>query len=361
MRSIIVICLVILAVNGQAQNITPGSFGLEVPKKLNCTPVKDQYMSSTCWSFASLSFFESEILRMGDEEVDLSEMFIARYSMLRKIDRHLKLKGMNYFTPGGQFHDVAWVIRNHGIVPESAYDGKPGGALVHNHAELDTVLTHYINKLVKDGVVELNFSRQQFIDSILDHYLGKVPDEFEYRGTIYTPFSFRERVFKLRMNDYVEISSYTHHPFYESFVLEDKYNWTGDSYINVPVADFSFITDYALEHAYTVGWDGDADDPDFNFNAGLAFLPGSINDYTRQRQEDYISGTTTLNHLMHIVGKVKDRFGKNWYYIKNSWGDYSNLLGGFLFMQEDYFRLRTVAVIVNKNALPPAIRAKLGL
>jgi bleomycin hydrolase len=221
MKSAIAAFFLFVAVSAVSQTVSLEHFGLKIPGKISCTPVKDQYMSSTCWSFASLSFLESELLRMGKEEFDLSEMFIARYSLLRKIHRHLRLKGQNYFTPGGQFHDVAWVIKNHGLVPESAYPGRPEGQLTHNHGELDTLLSRYTRQLVEKSITELNPAQQQFIDSILDHYLGKVPGEFYYKGTLYTPHSFLERVLKFNPDDYVEITSLSHHPFYKSFILED--------------------------------------------------------------------------------------------------------------------------------------------
>jgi bleomycin hydrolase len=159
----------------------------------------------------------------------------------------------------------------------------------------------------------------------------------------------------------VEITSYTHHPFYTKFVLEDKYNWTGDEYYNVPLTDFSLITDNALKNNYTVGWDGDADDPWFDFNEGLAYMPEPIHNFQSARQKAFEDKSTLLNHMMHIVGVIHDNDRQKWYYIKNSWGDQTNSLGGFLFMRDDYFKIRTVAIIVNKKAIPEDINKKPGL
>jgi bleomycin hydrolase len=343
----------------QAQSLAPANFGLKASPLQICTPVKDQYLSSTCWSFASLSFLESELIKKGKADFDLSEMFIVRYSLLRKIALHLKLKGKNFFTPGGQFHDVVWVINNHGIMPESAYPGKKEFTM-HNHAALDTLLSRYVKQQVAEGVTELNVQQQIFIDSVLDHYLGKVPGEFMYDGNVYTPFSFRDRVIELNMDDYVEITSYNHHPFYYSFSLEDKYNWTNDTYMNVSAADFSAIINNALLNDYTVGWIGDADDKDFHHSSGLAWLGQPVSNYQAERQKDFETQVTSLNHVMHIVKTETDNKGRLWYYVKNSWGDYSNALGGFLFMQEDYFKLRTVAIVVNKTAIPEDIHKKLN-
>jgi bleomycin hydrolase len=162
-------------------------------------------------------------------------------------------------------------------------------------------------------------------------------------------------VVKLNPDDYIEITSYTHHPFNTWFVLEDKYNWTGDKYYNVNIDDFKKITHEALDKGYTVGWDGDADDPDFHFYSALAYLPEKITDQQQDRQQAFTTERTLLDHMMHIIAMVKDTTGNNWYYIKNSWGA-TNSEGGYLFMQEDYFLQRTVAIIVNKNALPDLIR-----
>lgn len=344
-----------------SQELTVESLQLKAPQKLLCTPVKDQAMSSTCWSFASNSQIESELMHKGKKPVDLSEMFIARYSYLRKIYQHLKLKGTNFFTPGGQFHDVMWVIKNYGMMPESAYSGKVNGQVYHNHTDLDTMIKQVVEKLLAEGKAKPDSTDIVYINSVFDIYLGKIPDSFIYNNKKYTAKTFAEKELEFNPDDYVEVTSYINHPFYKPYILEDKYNWTFDQYYNVPVSDFSRITDYALQNTYTVGWDGDADDPYFNYYEGLAYLPGTINDFQKERQKAYEDQSTLLNHMMHIVAAVKDKYGKKWYYIKNSWGNSSNKFGGYLFMRDDYFKIRTVAVIVNKKAIPADIRLRLGL
>jgi len=361
MRRWLIFPLLLLVLFSQAQKLARTDLGLVAPTPKYCTSVKDQYMSSTCWSFSSTSLLESELMKMGKGKIDLSEMFIARYSMIRKIQRHLKLKGGNFFTPGGQFHDVIWVVKNFGMMPEEAYSGKGQGELNHNHAEMDTILNWFVQDCITKGITELSQKQQTMIDSVLDHYLGPVPAEFVYKGKTYTPHSFMRQYLGFNPDDYVEITSYTHHPFYTKFILEDKYNWTGDEYYNVPLNDFSTITDIALDNGYTVGWDGDAEDEYFDFNEGLAYMPEKISNYSTERQLAFETQTTLLDHMMHIVARTKDKNGNKWYYIKNSWGNYSNQLGGFLFMRDDYFKMRTVAIIVNKHIIPPQIRAKLGL
>lgn len=348
------------AITASAQRLTRSDLGLTAPATVPCTPVKDQYLSSTCWSFSSVSLLESELMKMGKGQQDISEMFVARYSMLRKIERHLALKGGNFFTPGGQFHDMVWVMKQYGMMPEEGYPGRARGGAKHNHSEMDTVLSHFVKDCVGRGITVLNASRRKFIDSTLDYYYGKVPASFLYRGKKYTPVTYLQQYLGIRPDDYVEITSYTHHPFYTRFVLEDKYNWSGDAYYNVPIADFRAITDLALDNGYTVGWDGDAEDDYFDYAEGLAYLPGKTERDQAQRQQAFEDQTTLLNHMMHIVGRTR-KMGATWYYIKNSWGDQTNSLGGYLYMREDYFLMRTLAIIVNKKAIPEGIRKKMGI
>ncbi|HUR66281.1 MAG TPA: C1 family peptidase [Chitinophagaceae bacterium] len=360
MRRLLFINCLLVSLVVSAQDLTVEGLGLK-PPKTSCTSVKDQFMSSTCWSFSSTSLLESEFMKMGKGQVDLSEMFIARYSMLRKIQRHLKLKGANFFTPGGQFHDGVWVIKNFGLVPEEVYSGKGRNEMNHNHSLMDTALSQLMKEFVAKDITELDREQEASINQLLDYYYGPVPTEFIYKGRTYTPHSFREQYLGINLDDYVELTSYTHHPFYTQFILEDKYNWTSDKYWNVPLADFSLITNSALEKGYTVGWDGDATDYGFDFTNGLAHYLNMIKlSMQAERQSAFETQTTQLDHMMHITGKVKDNKGESWYYIKNSWG-VSNRYGGFMFMREDYFSIRTVAIIVNKKAIPPTIRAKLGI
>ena len=343
----------------QSQSVK--DLGLKAPFVNNCTPIKDQAMSGTCWSFASLSFLESEFLKNTGNQIDLSEMFIARYSYVRKIEKHLQQKGETYFTPGGQFHDVIWVLNNYGIVPESKYTGKVNGEFWHNHANLDTAFAHYVNELLNKHIYTLTKVEYSFIDSLLDKHLGKLPSQFEFEEKTYRPKQFLTDYLKLNTNDFIELTSYTHHPFYTKFILEDKFNWTSDAYYNVPIADFFSITNNALQNGYTLGWNGDVDDSTFIYEKGLAYLPTSISNYQMERQRTFADTTTDIDHLMHIVAITKDKNGKDWYYLKNSWGNYSNNLKGFLFMSKDYFAIKTSAIIINKNNLALSIRKKLKL
>lgn len=359
-RFLVVLSLFIVQIC-EAQKLTIKELAFDTLNLVSCTPVKDQYLSATCWSFASNSFLESELIKKGKGKIDLSEMFVARYSLKRKIERHLQLKGKNFFTPGGQFHDVIWVIKNFGIVPENIYSGKTKSHQYHDHGKLDTVISHFVKDMLNDGVTALSQKKISYIDSVLDYYLGVVPEQFEFEGKMITPKNYLKEVLQIDPNDYVEITSYTHHPIYTSFILEDKYNWTNDTYYNVSMKDFSTITDYALQNGYTVGWDGDVDDPNFDYANGLAYLPETIVDFQTYRQNAFEDQSTLLDHLMHIIGTAKDKFGNKWYLVKNSWGSNTNALGGYLYMREDYFKIRTVAIIVTKNAIPISVRKKMKL
>lgn len=348
------------SINAFAQSITNANHKLSFVSNLPCSAVKDQYMSSTCWSFAGNSFFESELLKQGKNNIDISEMYTARFVWLQKIQLHLQKNGLNYLTPGGQFHNIQWVIKNYGLVPESVYSGKVGGLSNHDHSLLDTALTRFISKLVKQHKHEPSATDWKYITSLLDKYLGKVPAVFTVDGKLYTAKTYARDFLKINPDDYVEIMSFTHHPYYKAAVFENKYNFSFDQYMNVSFADFVTITDSALQNGYTVLWNGDATDEAFNFTNGAAFLPDTFHNIVNSRQAAFADSSSYLDHVMHIVGLTKDEQGHKWYYIKNSWGK-NNALDGYMLMDENYFAIKTAAIVVNKKAIPVAIRRKMNL
>jgi len=359
MKKLSFILLITFAGKLFAQNVLPDTSEIKVTHSILCTPVKDQYLSSTCWSFAGNSFIESEILKKKGIKIDLSEMFIARYSYINKVYQYLSQNGKTFFTPGGQFHDEIKVIKQYGMVPEAAYGGKVNGELNHNHTKLDTIMKYYVAELLAKHAITLSSSDLKFINATLDTYLGKVPPTFMYNGKMYTPKTFANAI-GFVPDDYVEITSYTHHPFYQKFILEDKYNWTKDYYYNVPLDDFMEITNTAINNNYSVCWDGDATDNGFRFDNGVAWLTYPVTNFQTERQRTYEDKSTELDHMMHVTGIAKDKNNVIWYQVKNSWGTTNNL-GGYLFMRDDYFKIRTVAIIVNKNAIPAAIRKKMNI
>jgi bleomycin hydrolase len=342
------------------QDLSPSAMGILPLHVSGCTPVKDQYMSSTCWSFASNSFIESEILRMGKKETDLSEMYTARWVYIQKIRTHLRVKGQNYFTPGGQFHDVQWVLKNYGMVPENVYNGKPAGESRHDHSLLDTVMNRYVSQMVADGKNEPTPADWEYINHLLDDHLGKLPSSFRYDNKMVNPQAFLKEELAINPDDYLEITSYTHHPWYVPFVLENKYNWNSARYMNVPLSDFIRITEEALDKGYTVLWNGDVKEPGFHFWDALALLPVSPEDLVAERQRTFADSSSYLDHMMHIVGKTTDSKKQRWYYVKNSWGK-ANSEGGYLYMSSDYFAIKTAAIVVHKNAIPADIRKKMRL
>jgi bleomycin hydrolase len=360
MKKLLILLTSVISLQAVAQPVNTSKNEITLTKLNKSTGMKDQFMSSTCWSFASNSFLESELIKAGTGDFDLSEMFFARYSYINKIKQHLATKGKSYFTPGGQFHDVLKVIREHGIIPEEAYSGKARKETHHDHGELDTLMKYKMQELLSQGKSFLSVSDLESINKILDNYLGPVPQTFVYNNKSYTAKSFATDLLKFNPDDYVEITSYTHHPFYASFILEDKYNWSYDKYFNVPLSDFTRITDAALENGYTICWDGDVTETGFRFDKSSATLAEPVANFVMERQSTYEDKSSGLDHMMHIVGSGKDKKNRKWYFLKNSWGDNNNT-GGYMWMEEAYFKIKTMAIIVNKKAIPVNIWKKMGI
>ncbi|MCK5537052.1 MAG: aminopeptidase [Bacteroidales bacterium] len=330
-----------------------------VIKELSATPVKNQYLSGTCWAFATTSFIESELMRMGKAEFDLSEIFTVRNIYKEKAITHIRMQGYNFFTPGGQAHNVFFSLNNFGAVPENIYSGKVSGEMKHNHSKLDSLMKLLVNTEEKAKCISPSLLNS--IDSVLDTFLGKEPKSFKYQGKNYTPVSFYQEILEISSDDYIEITSFTHEPYYAPFCLKDKYNWASELYYNVPLTEFSEIVENALINGYTVNWNGDVSETGFRFYDGTATL--DINSKTatsEMRQKLYNSQETTVDHLMHICGKAKNKSGEQFYYVKNSWGT-GNIYKGFMYMSETYFKLKTISITVHKNAIPANIMKKLNL
>lgn len=238
------------------------------------TSIKDQNKSSTCWSYSSLSFLESELLRNGGPQVDLSEMFIVWHCYKEKAEKYARMHGNINFGPGGAFHDAIWVMKNYGLVPESAFKGLKEGDELPVHSEMDEVLKSYMNGVVKNVEKRLSPVWHDTFKDMLNNYLGEVPDKFIYNGVEYTPKTFVSNYLKLKADDYIEIGSFTHHPFYEKFILEVPDNWLWDEIYNVPLQEMIEIIDYALISGYTVAWGADVSDKGFATKTkGIAVIP----------------------------------------------------------------------------------------
>ncbi len=374
---------------------TPPPYVFEEEIVLPATPVKDQYRTGTCWSFSGLSFLESEMLRLGKSEVDLSEMYVVRNTYLDKARRYIRLHGDAGFSAGGAFHDVKNVISEYGIVPESVYTGLKDGETKHVHNEMDNILKQQVKEIVNNREIKLNKVCNETIETTLNNYLGEVPQSFEYEGKTYTPQSFASDYVGLNMYDYIEITSYTHHPFYSKFILEVPDNWSWDEVYNVPVNEMEEIIDYSLSNGFTVAWAADVSEKGFaTSNKGIAVLPvapaekmnevdierwNALTDKEKERelyklnkpvvemevtqemrQTAFDNYETTDDHGMHIIGTAKTQDGKVFYKVKNSWGDY-NEYNGYFYASKPYVSYKSMSLMVHKDGIPQFIKDKLKL
>ncbi|MCB0518947.1 MAG: aminopeptidase [Lewinellaceae bacterium] len=336
----------------------------------NCTSIKNQQNTGTCWSFATSSFLESELIRMGKTEYDLSEMYFVRQIYQDKAQNFLLRQGKAQFSQGGLSHDVMHAFTEGGAVPESVYSGKLPGDYVYDHTEMENALQGMLDALAKSKNLTPKWAAA--VSGVMDAYMGPVPQKFVYEKKEYTPHTFAASL-GIDPSAYLTFTSFTHHPFYQSFVLEIPDNWSNGSYYNVPIGDLVDITSYAISKGYSVAWDGDVSEKGFSAGKGIAILP---TDETREdrytkpgeevattqelRQEAFISYSTTDDHLMHITGTAVDQQGTRYFYTKNSWGEISPYQG-YVYMSEPYFRLKTVAIMVHKDAVPERIRKKMGI
>ncbi len=336
---------------------------------IGATSVKNQGKTGTCWDFATQSFLESELMRMGKGQYDLSEMFTVRYTYPLKAERYVRYHGKTQFGEGGQAHDVMLVFEKYGAVPYDVYPGIVPEDTLYQSTEMDAVLNSILNTIVNRKIISSHY--EDLVNAVCDVYLGKVPQKFEYNGKEYTPKSFAASL-GINPDDYVEITSYTHHPFYSKFVLEVPDNWADGEYYNVPLGDLIKIMNNALEHRFTIAWDGDVGRDNFYRKKDYAVVPLASDtsttgpekekDVTQEmRQKAFDDYTTTDDHLMHITGLAKDQAGTIFYYTKNSWGTKDKKYNGYWYMSEPFVKLRTIAIMVHKDAIPQDIRKKLGL
>ena len=361
-------------------------------KKLPCTSVKNQNKSGTCWSYSGLSFLESELLRMGKGEYNLSEMFVVDRVYDKKAVKYVRMQGTINFGPGGEFNDVVNVVAHDGIVPDAIYNPGTMGDSLPVHGEMDAVLKAYVDQIIKDPNKKLTPVWHEGFDGILDAYLGPVPKTFQYKGQEYTPQSFAKSL-GLNPDDYVLITSFTHHPFYKPFILEIPDNWSWGEVYNVPLNDLVDIVNNSIKKGFTVAWAADVSEKGFSFKNGIAIIPeadtqnmssterakweklsakekdnvlysfdqpGKEKTITQEmRQIAFDDYATTDDHGMHIVGIAKDQNGTQYYYVKNSWGT-DNPYNGFLYVSVPYFEYKTTSIMVNKNAVPASIAKKLN-
>ncbi|NQY06089.1 MAG: aminopeptidase [Flavobacteriaceae bacterium] len=341
---------------------------------LECSDVKSQGNTGTCWSFSTSSFLESEIKRITGKDIDVSEMYHVRNTYPKKAWNYLMRQGKAQFSEGGLAHDVFNAIADHGIVPESAFSGLDEGVTRHNHAEMVSVLKGMLNVYIDNPGRQLNPKWKEAIQSVLDVYLGENLKTFEYEGKTYTPKSFQEMV-KINPDNYVTITSFSHQPYYEDFILNIPDNFSNGSMYNVPLDTFEQVISKALKGGYTVELDTDVSEPTFSSKQGVAVVPENDSKQAEAiisvrpekkisqeyRQQEFENYNTTDDHLMHITGLAKDQNGTVYYKTKNSWGTENRGHGGYVYMSSAFIRLKAISVTVHKDALNKELRKKLGL
>ena len=393
-----VAALGLFCVSGMAQEAQEKKEGFEftVVKENPITSIKNQNRAGTCWSYSALAFIESELIRLGKGEHDLSEMFIVHNTYLDRADKAVRTHGDVSFSQGGSFYDVLYGMKTFGLVPEA--EMRPGvmyGDTLSNHNELTAVSDAVVAAIAKGGLSKLQKNDKnellwkKAIEAVHDIYLGKRPEKFTYQGKEYTPKSFYESL-GLNADDYVSLTSYTHHPFYSSFVLEIQDNWRWAQSYNLPIDEFMQVFDNAIMKGYTIAWGSDVSESGFT-RTGVAVLPDadkaqelSGSDMARwlkmkpeekklntkpqpqkwvsqeERQVAYDNYETTDDHGMQIFGIAKDQMGNEYYMVKNSWGE-AGTYKGIWYASKAFARYKTMNIVVHKDALPKDIAKKLGL
>ncbi|MBT3364930.1 MAG: aminopeptidase [Flavobacteriales bacterium] len=344
---------------------------------IEATSVKNQARSGTCWSYSSTSFIESEMIRMGKDPIDISEMYTVRKTYQDKADRYVRLHGKLNFSQGGALLDVLYVIKHYGAVPQSVYEGLNYGTVNNDHNEMEAALKGIVDAVVNKNSGTITTAWKRALDGVLDAYLGEEPATFDYQGKSYSPKSFADEVIGIEVDDYIQLTSFTHKPFnaYYAILVPDNWNW--DPSFNVPLDDMMGAIDHALSKGFTVDWATDVSEKGFSLKNGVAVMPeADWKDMTSEersavytgphaelvvtqamRQDAYNNYQTQDDHGMQIVGKVLDQTGDAYYIVKNSWGDRENdYRTGYIYASEAFVRYKTISVLMHKDALPKAIK-----
>ncbi len=343
---------------GIAQTESPLKF--TIVKNLEATDVKSQGNTGTCWSFSTTSFIESEILRKTGKKKDLSEMFVVRKIYMEKALLYLRYHGHAGFSQGALSHDFFYVLKKYGMMPEEIYSGKMNGTS-HNHVELEKSLKNYLDSIVSKPIIPKDWSIR--FDQILDSFLGACPPVFQYENAIYNASTYGASL-GVYADDYIGLTSYTHHPYYSFFDLEIPDNYSHGQYLNVPMEQLIEAIVFSLNNGYTIEWDGDVSEPGFARKGGAATLLNQIINDTNSieiiptqelRQSTFDSHETTDDHLMHITGMATDQKGTRYFITKNSWGDKAGI-NGYIYMSENYVKLKTLSIFIHKNQIPQSIK-----
>lgn len=369
-------------VKSHGQQDVEQKFEFTILKDHVALPVKDQASSGTCWSYAGTSFIESELRRLKRPIVDISEMFTVRQVYLDKGIKYVRMQGYLNFAQGGQLPDVLYVMRKYGAVPAAVFQGLEYGEIKNKHSELETVLKSFLDAVIKNPNGRLSTAWTTAYENIISAYLGKYPSEFMWEGRKYTPKSFLSDFLKINPDDYIQITSFTHHPFYKPMVVEVPDNWAWGETYNLPLEDMMRTLRHALENGFTVAWATDVSEKGFSIKNGLAIVPEIPYDQMteeerkkmfdgprkerfvtqEERQRSFDNFETTDDHGMHITGMARDQNGTIYYVTKNSWGEIPNAhRSGYLMASEAFVRYKTIALLLHKDGLPGDIRSKLGL
>ena len=386
-RSLFALAAIMLSLSAVAQEVKQDKPEFTVVKQAPVTSVKNQYRSGTCWCYSALSFVESEIIRQKGIEVDLSEMFVVNHAYFDRAVKYIRLDGKLGFSAGSSFGDVFEVIKSYGIVPQNVYSGMNYGTELPVQGELDAVLEGFVKALVTNPNRKLTPAWKPAFQGILDAYLGEIPATFKAEEKAFNPLTYRDYL-GINTDDYINLTSFTHHPFYEPFIIEVCDNWRWGSAYNLPIEELMEVMYNAVENGYTIAWGADVSEKGFT-RSGIATVPDFENKVTagsdqerwvgksetgkeesapaeekvitqEMRQLAYDNKETTDDHGMHIYGLAKDQNGNPYFIVKNSWGkagDYE----GIWYASDAYVRYKTLNIVVHKDALPKSIKKKLGI
>ena len=396
MKNVLLAAALCLSVGAFAQESKPAEekgYQFTDIKVIPGTSVKNQHRSGTCWCYSGLSLLENEVIKADGQELDLSEMWVVRNAYFDKAIKYVRLHGSLNFAVGGSFEDVVEMIKRYGIVPQEVYQGLNYGTDLPHFNEIDEVLKAYVDAIIKAPNGKLTTAWVAGLNGILDSYFGVMPEKFTYEGKEYTPKSYAESL-PIDINDYVSISSFAHHPFYEQMVIEVPDNWLWASSYNVPLDEMMAIIDSAIEKGHTIGWGTDVSERGFSRTKAVALVPEDDVDnlsgteaerwgaMTKEekatalyafdgpmaekkitqemRQEAYDNYETTDDHGMVIEGIAKDQAGNPFYKVKNSW-DVREPYAGYYYFSRPFVEYKTINIMVNKNVIPKSTRKALGL
>lgn len=394
MKKIIFLFFYLYAVASLSAQEEQTAYSFTTIKENPITSIKNQGNSGTCWTFSGIGFLESELLRMGKGEYDLSEMYIVRRNYADKAQKYVRLGGNLNYAQGGSFADVIETLNEYGVVPNDQYEGLNYGEALHNHGELEAALGAYVHAISENRNKRISTAWLEGLNGILNAYFGEIPSEFVYQGKKYTPQSFAQSL-GLDSNNYISLTSFTHHPFYEPFALEVPDNWRWAMSYNLPLNELTEVVDNAINNGYTVAWATDVSETGFTRN-GIAVVPdeeaeenigsdqahwlglsksaknnilkskleaGPVKEKAitqEMRQVAFDNQETTDDHGMQIFGIAQDQNGSKYYMIKNSWGETGNY-DGIWYASEPFFQYKTISLVVHKDAIPKEIAKKLNI